>query len=204
MKRADTLVLNDGGMSGLVSLAACMRDQRLAMLFVFDGRAAQKLYHECIVKQAEYFEMDYVTELHLEYLCSESDKDEPMKMARQQLLVAAIGMAGEMNAQRLVWPIQAGEDFDTVAAVTEQIILLEQLAELELGYPLKITPLLLEVNNKQLIEIGHQMDVPWELSRSCTITNVDPCRGCEGCRRRTVAFREAMLSDPVVGVPLQG
>lgn len=198
MKRADTLLLNSGGMGSLVATAIASRESHIAMLFVFDGRPGQSHYHECFARQAEYFGLDYTTVLHMNHLRGTDDHGQQIGMAHQQLILAASGLAGQMNAQKLVWPIHVGEDFELVASVTEQIILLEQLAELELGHNLQIETPLLEMPDKELLEVGHQMNVPWELSRSCTMMNANPCRGCEKCRRRTIAFQQTMLTDPLI------
>ena len=53
------------------------------------------------------------------------------------------------------------------------------------------------VTDKQMIELGGQLDVPWHLAWSCRMHADRPCRVCAGCRRRIRSFESAGMSDPL-------
>ena len=113
-----------------------------------------------------------------------------------QLLTAAASESIQLSAARLVWPVQAGEDYQTIAHVTETILMVEQVARFS-GYEgLEVQTPLLEITDRQLIEIGHQMNVPWEMARTCMTRNWDSCGRCAGCIWRDKAFSEAAIEDP--------
>jgi 7-cyano-7-deazaguanine synthase len=116
-----------------------------------------------------------------------------------QLLSAAASEAVRLEAERLIWPVRLGEDFDAVARVTETVQLVQQLVELGHDHSLRVETPLLEMTMTEAVEAGHQMQVPWELARSCRSRQQKPCGRCEGCRARRDAFNELGLVDPLRG-----
>lgn len=57
---------------------------------------------------------------------------------------------------------------------------------------------LLGSDKQQVIELGNELDVPWELTRSCYADCDDPCMQCDSCLKRMVAFAELGMRDPLV------
>ena len=49
---------------------------------------------------------------------------------------------------------------------------------------LAIQKLLCQCRPKVLVELGSQMEVPWELAWTCLLPGSQACRLCPACRRR--------------------
>ena len=63
------------------------------------------------------------------------------------------------------------------------------------GVPALEAPLL-DLTDRQVMELGMQLDVPWALAWSCDLEGPAPCRVCAGCRRRQEHFAAVRLRDP--------
>lgn len=204
MAQSRIVVLNGGGMRSLAALATVAGKQRVATLFVHDGRLAADHFHQAATAQADHYKVDRKLELALPHLrppTSAKQLEKPQSyapMASAQMILAAAGAASRIGAEQLIWPIQPGPDYDNLAMVTEAIMIVEDLMRITLGDDavLKLETPLLEMADRQVIEIGHQMNVPWELARSCVADRREACHGCWGCYRRHKAFEEAGIEDP--------
>jgi 7-cyano-7-deazaguanine synthase len=58
------------------------------------------------------------------------------------------------------------------------------------------TPLI-KLHKSQIVELGAQLKIPFELSWSCYQDNELACGECDSCVLRLRAFREAGLKDPI-------
>ena len=113
-------------------------------------------------------------------------------MLSQVLLQALwIGLlqAVELGAARLIWPVQVNGDVEKASQITEQIVLLSHLFELEHADLPRIDTPLLELTDQQVIELGGQFDVPWKLAWTCQFPGDKPCRVCDRCQRRKAGVR---------------
>lgn len=131
-------------------------------------------------------------------------------MATPGLLLQGMSQALDLGAPTLVWPVRCGEDLEAASRATQQAILVEQLAQLETSArdaarstpetPATTTPNiavpLLELTDRQVVELGANLGVPWELAWSCQQRAMQPCGVCVNCRRRAAAFAAAQLPDP--------
>jgi 7-cyano-7-deazaguanine synthase len=59
-----------------------------------------------------------------------------------------------------------------------------------------LTPLI-EMTKAQVVNLGREIGVPFELTWSCLGSGPRPCGECLGCRGRRDAFEEAGLRDPL-------
>ena len=203
MDRPWVIVLNSGSMPGLVATAAAAEKPFLAGLYVHEGRPADTWYHQSFLSQVERFSVRRPLELDLPQLSVRPERAASLALRWPQLLMAAAAAALEIKAERLVWPVQVGEDSDAIARVTQLVLLVQQTVEVEAGRDLRIDTPLVELTDKQLVEMGHQMDLPWELSRSCVSDTAQPCGSCGGCLERRKAFAQAGIADPgqLVAIP---
>lgn len=205
-----TLVLNGGGMRSLVATAITMqeaqRDRHASaptLLFIDDGRPFAAVFRTFSLRQARHFDVAAHHELAIPHLSgrighAEGRDDARLPLRRAQLLLAASGQALQMQADRVIWPIQVGSGFDDIAGVTESVVLMRHLIETEHGRDMPIETPLLEMTDAQLVEVGQQMDVPWMLARSCMVKPDDPCMRCAACTRRASAFGGAQIDDPLL------
>lgn len=202
MAQSRIVVLNGGGLRGLVALATVAGKQRVATLFVHDGRLATDDYHRAAMEQADYFKVERKLELampHLRPPMNAKQLEKPQAyapMASVQMVLAAASSAARMGAERLIWPVQPGPEYEKLAAVTESLMLLEDLMYASMEQVVKIETPLLEMTDRQVIEIGHQIDAPWVLARTCMADRREPCHSCWACYRRRKAFEEAGIEDP--------
>jgi len=175
----------------------------MTALFVQDGASAGPRRFEAVRRQCDRYRVRDLVESKLSgphgaALKSEARELDRPPLIRAQLLLTALAYAARSEAARVVWPIQQDADADRVAEATEQIVLAQHLAQLEFGrekLPRIETPLL-ELTNKQLVELGGQLGVPFELAWSCLLHQERACRVCEACRRRKASFDAAGVVDP--------
>jgi 7-cyano-7-deazaguanine synthase in queuosine biosynthesis len=106
-----------------------------------------------------------------------------------------LGQARFQQAERVVWPAAYNGVVKAMARGTEQVVLCEHLADLEGGPMPRIETPLLELADQQLIELGGQLGVPWDLAWSCLGDGDRMCRVCPACRRRKAAFDAAGVVD---------
>ena len=64
------------------------------------------------------------------------------------------------------------------------------------GKPVKIQVPLIELDKKQIIEKGKELNVPFELTRSCYKEGLKSCGSCDSCTIRKKGFAEVGLDDP--------
>ena len=196
-----TILLNDGGMRSLVATAKFVNQYRLLGLFIHDGRAVDALSYDAMNKQMEHYNVPKFKELLIPHLNSPTTKEEsqnPHPLRWQQLLVAAANIAVQFHAKQIIWPVQIGADVDQLSKVVESVLLLQQLIKLEVNRPIAIETPFLDFTDRQLVEVGHQMNVPWELSRSCQQKSNEFCGTCFPCRKRSQAFLAAGVKDPLL------
>lgn len=65
------------------------------------------------------------------------------------------------------------------------------------GQPITIESPLINLKKTEIIQLGNQLGVPWELTWSCYTGDDKACGVCDSCRLRLAAFAELGLIDPV-------
>ncbi len=66
------------------------------------------------------------------------------------------------------------------------------------GRKIKIHAPLLNLNKKEIVQLGQLLNVPFEKTWSCYRGKNAPCGECDSCRLRAKGFKEAGLSDPLL------
>lgn len=200
-----TLILAGGGLRSLVATAAARSSVAAAsvrLLHLRDHRTNDPPRRKAARLQAKHYGIERLIELELPNLGARHGPDQPREMARValhsiQLLTIALAQAAELGVSRIVWPAQVDADFDRCAALTEQAVLLQTAARHEFEHAAEIESPLLELDDQQVIELGGQLEVPWETAWSCLLQGDHPCRVCAACRRRHTAFDAAGVVDPI-------
>lgn len=65
------------------------------------------------------------------------------------------------------------------------------------GKPISIVTPLINLKKTEIIQLGNQLGVPWELTWSCYAGTNAACGVCDACRLRLTAFAELGLEDPL-------
>lgn len=213
MKQGGTLVLSGGGVRSLTALAqtlALRPNETVTLLHVRDGREAAEARRRCVLAQAEHFHIGRVLVIDAPWLMQrpwakrsgslrhdgDGAANQHAPLARLNLITAAMTVAVESRATRLIWPVTAASA-EQAACLSEQAQLVEQATRLEHAAAPAATMPLLQSSDAQVIGLGRQMHVPWEATWSCLRERPVPCGKCGGCLRRRTAFQAAGVEDPV-------
>ena len=205
MANPHALILHSGGLRSLVATALQIENDektRLTLLSINDGRDNVHHRQDYTHRQAEHFAISRVVQIDLPHLYGhghgKGPDGEPMgALVAPQMLLAALGSARFQQASHVVWPSSFDANVKAMARATEQTMLADQSGDYDLGDAPRIDTPLLELSDRQVVELGEELEVPWHLSWSCIGMADIPCRACPGCRRRKAAFTKAGIVDPV-------
>ena len=200
------MILNSGGLRSLVATAIIAHEVEPELLVVLHYQKRQanaRKLGEFVESQAEHFGIAQVIRSEMASLIPlpgqsvrEDNAPDPVTFHQPQMLIAGIAQAIEFGVKRLVVPLQCNAVHEKVAKFTEQITLVSHIAELEYAKLLPEIHLpIVDLTDRELIELGGQMQLPWHKSWSCRHAGEDPCGGCPACVRRTKAFKEAGIHD---------
>jgi len=227
MAKAPALVLSSGGLRSLICAAVAAREQRIVMLHLKDGRAPAAQAEAAFDRQVAHFkpfkswvvDAGYLRQMNLPpettglVTSTSSDPNASMIPLRElQLLAVGAGFARQIKAGVVMWGAQyEPKAADAVSRNIELIQVFNQLLDLfssetggggsvgGAGGGLEVRTPLMGLEDHKVIELGYQMGVPFGLSWTCQMSNLDqPCMSCPACARRTRAFRGAQVSDPLV------
>lgn len=213
-----TLVLNRGGLAGLVATSAALAADethgapRVGLVFVDDGRDDAAVRREAVRRQADFFGLTRLDELALPGLfagAAGAGSGPRPRLAAARLLLEALAHAGAQKADTLVWPVACDARPADVSRATETQLVAEQLADLEEPAPggpganPRLFAPLLGYTDTQVVELGRGYGAPFALARTCEQASVGPaggvdappCRMCPPCRRRAASFRAAGVAD---------
>ncbi len=210
MAEALTFILHGGGLRSLVATAMTLsqtKPQWVRLIHMANHRANAAPRAEHSRCQCEHFNIRRLIELSLPGSKSSragasGDSHNLTNLQRPRVLLAGLAYAIQSQAGRLIWPVQLNGDFDACACATEQVILVQSLAQLEADgdqsntLPDIETPLL-ELDDQQVIELGEHLGVPWNMAWTCLLRGEKPCGICQACRQRHAAFEAAGIIDPV-------
>ena len=199
------MVLSGGGVRSLVALAQVLARPervRVTLIFVHDGRDAAGRRLEHVHRQADHYQVRRVDELRLPHLfggdkARTADGLPEAKLSTPALLLAGLGHAAAQRAEALTWPLACQAEPGAVARAMEQRVLCSQLVGVEFDDVPRVETPLLRYTDRQVVELGAGLGVPWDVAWSCARGGASPCRTCPACRRRSAAFRSAGVVDPV-------
>lgn len=200
MYEGTTGILTNGNLASLVATASvCSHSNRESLIFFASGlrETGSMQWRNIVDEQGERYRATRIVDLPA---FSDVGAGDHMQV---QALLSAVSRANTLGIDTVVWPLQCDTELDTISRATEVTILVGQLAELAGNEPPRIETPLLELTNKQMIELGANLDVPWQLSWSCELPVDVHCGACDGCRRRRRMFTMAGTADPIFSRQLQ-
>jgi hypothetical protein len=201
MPAVHTMLAGFGDIASLINLAreAVGEDPAgLQLLSLNDNSTLGKQRHRFSRDQAEHYELKRVLDKQAEYYKLPSDP-RPENLAESNIshtLLDCLLAARKHEAVRVVMPYHCGNQVEEIERITELALLAQQIAQVEYGSKARVETPLLELTDAELIELGLQMEVPFDRSWSCQRGAALPCGQCKGCEARRLAFEAVGLADP--------
>lgn len=125
----------------------------------------------------------------------------PQVLELLPLVAAAARYAAHYQAAAVYLGLRVGGQGDELAQATEFIQVWNELIQLPCGQSeLELTAPLLELEPWQVVDVGFQVNAPFEKTWSCMEESSDPCWACRGCRLREAAFTQSGKPDPTRAV----
>ena len=114
------------------------------------------------------------------------------------LVACAARFAVHHQAAAIYLGLRVGPAVDELAQATEYVQIWQDLIQLPCGISdLELSAPLLEMEPWQVVDLGFQLNVPFERTWSCMGDGGEPCWACRGCRARESAFQQAAKPDPL-------
>lgn len=196
-----TILAGFGDIASLINLAreAVGEDTAgLQLLSLNDGSGLGRQRRRFSRDQAEHYNVKRVVDKQADYYRLPDDP-RPENLAESHVshtLLDCLLAAQKHEAVRVVMPYHCGGRMEEIARITELALLAQQTAQVEYGNRARVETPLLELTDAELIELGMQMDVPFDRSWSCQQGSALPCGQCKGCESRRQAFDALGLADP--------
>jgi 7-cyano-7-deazaguanine synthase in queuosine biosynthesis len=224
MAKELAIVLNNGSVNSAVATALAGQRFRLVMLHLaagadeetmretatrtrvaFDQQTAHyKPYREHIL------EMPFLSQLQApggpKKAPEGADSRTQSRVASQlvellPLMSAAARFAAHYQAACIYIGLRAGTGADELAQATEYVQIWQELLQLPCGFTdMEFATPLLELEPWQVVDLGFQVNVPFDRTWSCAADGGEPCWACRGCRAREAAFQQAGKPDPLKAV----
>lgn len=213
-----TILLNNGGIRSLVATAMVLSSaqaQAVTLLHVRcqqparDARLSASRHQAAHFTRCKHIEIDEAlvrvhsaapAEKPVAKLAPPAAASSLSKLPILRLLSLAMAQAVAQEATRIIWPVSFNGDFRLSARALEQASLLRHLVSTEIENPPLIECPLVDLSNRQIVELGSQLQVNWAMSWTCEQEGPQPCEECSGCRRRIAAFSAAGIVDPLMDV----
>jgi len=208
------IVLNNGSINSAVVTALAAQRYRPIMLYgevTSEATRARVAYDQ----QTAHFKPYREHSLQMPFLspllaqgqgAAVSDPRTGMVLGMQlsvllPLLSAAVRYAVHYQAAAIYLGLRVGGSADELAQATEYVQVWNELIQLPCGQQeLEIVTPILELEPWQVVDVGYQVNVPFERTWSCTDEGTDHCWACRGCRAREGAFQQAGKPDPLRGI----
>jgi 7-cyano-7-deazaguanine synthase in queuosine biosynthesis len=117
------------------------------------------------------------------------------------LISAAARFAVHYQASAIYCGLRVGTQGDDLAQATEYTQVWNELFQMPCAQPdLEMHMPLLELDPWQVVDLGYQVNAPFDRTWSCVEETADPCWACRPCRTREAAFQQAGRPDPLRAV----
>lgn len=208
------ICLVSGGLDSAVTAAIAIKDGfATRFLFVDYGQKTTSKERRSAIALAEHFAAVSLDIVRLPWLKSfggsglfrrdveltqVNERFEYVPFRNSILLAVATALAEVSNAER-VYIGSTGSDRICPDNSPEFIETFQQLTRLGtlLKTDIQIIAPLINMTKPQVIQIGTDLSVPFELTWSCHNATKLTCGGCSNCRSRQAAFQSLGLTDPL-------
>jgi 7-cyano-7-deazaguanine synthase in queuosine biosynthesis len=208
------IILNNGSVNSAVVTALAAQKYRPVMLYVESVPQPGSRIRAAYDLQVAHFKPYREHTLSMPFLstfqpmgmsnsASLTDPRVPAQVASQvvellPLLAAAVRFGIHYQASAIYLGLRIGNQPDELAQATEYTQIWNELIQMPCGQPeMEVTAPLLELEPWQVVDVGFQVNTPFERTWSCAEDSTEPCWACRGCRIREAAFTQAGKPDPL-------
>jgi len=218
-ERIQAIVLVSGGMDSLVTTAIAKKEcEEIYFLHLNYGQKTEKKELEIFHQICEFYQPEDKLIVDISYLkqiggSSLTDDKIPIKdfdgsneipdsyvpFRNAHLLTIATSWAEVIGANRIY--IGAVEEDSSGYPDCRESFYQSFEKTIELGTKdetdIKIITPIIHKKKSEIIKLGKELNVPFELSWSCYQNNEIACGVCDSCHLRIKAFKEAGMIDPI-------
>jgi hypothetical protein len=202
MAKELAVILNDGSIDAAVTTALAAQKHRVAMVHVVAADPAAPRRRAAFESQATHFAAQKQWAVPL----AGPGVDPKAEITLRQELLAALPSialtlqaAARWDAATVHLPLRTGPSTDDLARGTEYVQIFNELLQIPCGREsIEILAPVLELDPWQVVDLGFQVDCPFELTWSCQTPGLTPCTLCPGCKAREAAFLRAVKQDPLL------
>jgi hypothetical protein len=216
MARDLAIVLNNGSINSAVSAALAAQKYRLVMLYCEAVPNAASRLRQAYDMQVAHFKPYREHTLAIPYLHLLNERSTPAAHAAATgdarlaaplggqlsqllpLVAASAVYAAHYQAAAVYLGLRVGPGTDELAQATEYMQIWSELIQQPCGHPdIEVVTPVLELEAWQTVDVGFQVNAPFERTWSCFDESSDPCWSCSRCRAREAAFQQAGKGDPL-------
>lgn len=207
------IVLNNGGINSAVVTAMAAQKYRPVMLHAEMVQGGGSRMRAAYDQQVSHFKPYREHSLAIPWAMALANPGRASSAAvdtrqigavQQQLLelaplvAMAARFAAHYDAATIYIGLRVGPEADDLAAATEYLQIWNEMMQLPCGQPeLEVIAPLLELEQWQVVDVGFQVNAPFDRTWSCAGETSEPCWSCRGCRNREQAFQQAGKPDPL-------
>ena len=206
------LVLNNGSLNSAVITALAAQRFRTIMVYADiapgGGRARSRAAYDQQVAHFKPYREHTLPMPYLSILAAPADTQSvdprqtgllaPQLLGLLPIVAAASSFAAHYQAAAVYLGLRIGSSGDELSRATEYIQIINELLQIPCGQvDLEVITPLLELDPWQVVDLGFQVNVPFEKAWSCLEEGPVPCGSCRGCRSREQAFIQAAKPDPL-------
>jgi 7-cyano-7-deazaguanine synthase len=213
-----SVVLISGGVDSATALAiAAKESQEVITLHIDYGQPTQEKERWCARKLAEHFGVREHIELDVSPIFAHikgglTDPDAPLHTRhvdeggratsyvpqRNLILLAIAGGIAEARGFADLWYSPNANDAAYPDCLKPFADSLEETLTLGSGkLEFHVHRPLIDMQKWEIVELGEELGVPWELTWSCYTNEDAPCGKCASCKEREEGFEKAGVEDPV-------
>ncbi len=217
--RESSIVLVSGGMDSLVAAALAVRESAPSFLHVSYGQRTEKRELTAFRELAGHYRIDRVLECSIGYLTaiggssltdfsmpvgtggvSKSEvPDSYVPFRNAHLIAIAVSWAEVIGARRIY--LGAVEEDSSGYPDCRESFFQAMEGAIRTGTArtvnLAIHTPLIHLSKEEIVRLGIELQVPFELSWSCYQGEEFACGRCDSCRLRLNAFKLNKLTDPI-------
>lgn len=197
------LVLLSGGLDSTVALAEAINQRReVTPLFFSYGQVNKKMELRAAKDVCTYYglklQIERITVPSFKdpkrALTNEHAKDRSVYLPCRNLIFLSIAVAlAEADRHHEVWTgfvMDEGHKYPDTSPAFVRAFELTALLGSKADPAIVLQTPLMSMGKLGVIELAVELEVPWEITRSCASSGTKPCSVCQPCRERVHAVNE--------------